>query len=507
MNSARALADAAPEILANIQLPVSFWSRELKLLAYNPAFAQRFDCFAGQIPLGIAKSRFIEAVEREGLVVHFDTSDHATHSDPSPDRVFFADGSVLQLECWQVESGNWILLCIEITTAQRNERALRKAHDAARAADKSKSRFLRAANHDLRQPLAALKILIYSCMNATEDAERQQALHGMEVSVSIIEDLLGALLNIGQLDAGRIQPTVKTFQIATILERLKVQFDHMAREKGLELRIVNSTATVVSDRALLERILSNFVSNAIRYTEIGYVLVGCRHHGGQLRIHVMDTGIGIAEEFQEDIFQEFFRISKTHSERQHSLGLGLNIARRLADILGHRITLRSAIGRGSDFTIECPIGNIWHSTIGESEISEQIGGEFAGLTCLLLEDDQHVREALRSLLERWGVDVLHTDYLASIESYLRELESPPDIIITDYHLSSGYLGTEIVGQINDILDRPCPAVVVTADTGPELIKSIRAQGFPVLIKPIAPAGLRVMMHNILFEPHAIEEMS
>lgn len=496
----------AADAFTGLKLPLSYWSADLRLLAYNPAFAACFNCFKGGIPLGISRTKFIEEVERAGLLVQVETSAAEPGQEDEPPRLYFSDGSIYQLQSWQGPDRNWTALCVDITVAQRNERALRKARDSATAADQSKSRFLRAANHDLRQPLAALKILIYSCISAQTEEERNQTLHAMEVSVAIMDDLLGALLNIGQLDAGKIRPCIQTFQISTLLDRLNVQFDYQAREKGLELRIVSSTAAVTSDRILLERILSNFVSNAVRYTDVGRVLVGCRRVGSNLRIHVIDTGSGIPEEFQEEIFEEFFRISKHQDKRRHSLGLGLNISKRLANILRHPITLKSRIAHGSNFAIEVPLGNIWNSTIGEPEINEQIGGEFAGLVCLLIEDDPHVRAALAGLLERWGIIVENLTDLNDIPSSIVGLERQPDIIVTDYHLSRDLLGTEIVNEINDILEKPCPALVVTADTGPQLIESIRKQGYPVLIKPVGPPGLRVMMHNLLFEPESIAEL-
>lgn len=494
------------QAFAGLQLPLSYWSADLRLLAFNPAFSACFDCFKGGIPIGITRARFIDEVERAGLLVQVEAASSDDGQTEVQPKLYFSDGSVYQLQSWQGADGNWTALCVDITAAHRNERALRKAKDAATAADQSKSRFLRAANHDLRQPLAALKILIYSCIAAQTDEERQQSLHAMEVSVAIMEDLLGALLNIGQLDAGKIRPSIQTFQISTLLDRLKVQFDYQAREKGLKLHIVPSTEAVTSDRILLERIVSNFVSNAIRYTEVGRVVVGCRRVGGHLRIHVIDTGPGIPEEFRQEIFEEFFRISKHQDKRRHSLGLGLNISQRLANILGHPITLKSVVDRGSNFAIEVPLGNIWHSTIGEPEINEQVGGEFAGLVCLLIEDDPHVRAALSGLLERWGISVENLANLNDIPASVAALQRQPDIIVTDYRLNRELLGTEIVNEVNEILEKPCPALVVTADTAPQLIESIRKQGYPVLIKPVGPPGLRVMMHNLLFEPEAITEL-
>lgn len=249
-----------------------------------------------------------------------------------------------------------------------------------------------------------------------------------------MEDLLGSLLNVGQLDAGKIEPTIATFQISSILARLGVQYAHQAREKGLDLRIVPSKLAVVSDRVLLERILSNLVGNAIRYTEVGRVLVGCRRHGRNLRIIVADTGMGIAPEYHEAIFEEFYRVNDSQAHQSHSLGLGLNIARRLSDILGHPLGLASAPGTGSAFFIDVPIGNVWHSGTGEPEISERIGGEFAGLCCLVIEDDKVLRNALIALLERWGMIVVTIENFDNVTKAVSELPNQPDIILTDYRL-------------------------------------------------------------------------
>ncbi len=490
---------------------LAVWQGDLGLVTFNPAFARRFAGLAGGIAPGLSQHALIAAIETSGLLVH---AEPPAEEPGAPPRLgpldgltlIFTDGQVLRGECRPLAGGGVVSVFVDISASWRTQRALEKARDTAAAADQSKSRFLRAANHDLRQPLASLKILIYSCLSATSEQERIEALHAMDVSASIMEDLLGALLNIGQLDAGKVEPRIQTFQVSTVLDRLRVQFAHLAREKGLDLHILPSKAAIQSDRALLERILSNFVGNAIRYTDVGRVLVGCRHFGKTLRIEVHDTGCGIAPEHQEAVFQEFFRVAGQQSGR-HSLGLGLNIARRLADVLGHKITLRSTPRQGTMFALDVPLGDVWHSNVGEPEITERIGGEFTGLCCLVLEDDRNLRDALITLLQRWGIVVEVFDTFGDIPGAVATLAQKPDIVITDYRLRGGVKGTDIVHQINDLLELPCPAIVVTADTSPDLIAGIRRQGFPVLIKPVSPPGLRVIMHNVLFEPELVPELS
>ena len=272
---------------------------------------------------------------------------------------------------------------------------------------RTKSRFLRAANHDLRQPLATLKILIYNCI-AEPTAHRQDLLHAMDISVSIMEDLLGALLQIGQLDAG--QDHAADHHVPALPSCFSGSRSSSAtrRGEGASPAASSRRGAIVSDKALLERILSNLVANAIRYTEVG----GSRGRLPPGRAAPAHRGLGHgtrdrSREPAGRIFEEFFQVgaNKRRRRRQGS-GLGLNIVSGLADLLGHDIDVRSVPGKGSVFSVTVPIGNVWHSDIGEPEISEMIGGEFVGLPVLLVEDDETLRQApCRSLLERWGIAV------------------------------------------------------------------------------------------------------
>jgi signal transduction histidine kinase/CheY-like chemotaxis protein len=499
----------AASILRHLEQGLCVWSPGGRLTYCNPAFAESLG-LPPQALLGLSVPELLDHARRKGALINAAPGADAAPASCDALRLggqvlICADGRALSASESALPDGGSISVLVDVTEARRNLTALAQARDKAAAADQSKSRFLRAANHDLRQPLASLKILVYSCLASDNEDDRKQALHAMDVSVSIMEDLLGALLNIGQLDAGKIEPSIATFQISAILSRLDVQYAHQAREKGLKLRIIPSKLAVVSDRVLLERILSNLVGNAIRYTEVGRVLVGCRRHGRMLRIMVADTGIGIAPEHHEAIFDEFYRVSDTQSHARHSLGLGLNIARRLSDILGHELGLASEVRKGTVFYIDVPVGNVWHSGAGEPIISERIGGEFAGLCGLVLEDDRILREAFTALLERWGMTVVTIDDFDNVADAVKTLACQPDIILTDYRLRGRIQGTDLVGAINDILEKPCPALVMTAETAPEVIASIKAQGFPLLIKPVSPPALRVLMHNLLFEPDLVTE--
>jgi len=506
-------ASALAKGVEALDFGVAVWSNTGALQFCNRAFSRRFGKASPESLAGFSREEFLGEILRcSDLIVTTPAQTWieqqiANFENNERDRLLFSDGSIHQLRHTPMPGGGTITVLSDFTEIIRSERSLEKERDKSAESERVKSRFLRAANHDLRQPLASLKILIYNCIEAQSDEEREQLLHNMDVSVSIMEDLLGALLNIGQLDAGRVEPKISTFQVSMILERMQIQFEHLATEKGLDFRVMPSNVALSSDRALLERIVSNFVANAVRYTDTGRVLVGCRRKGRNLRIQVTDTGPGIPETHYEDIFKEFFRISTKHSYRKHSLGLGLNIAKRMADVLDHRISVTSTPGKGSTFSIDVPIGSVWHSDMGEPDINERVGGEFSGLTALVIEDDDILRDALVSLLERWGMTVIVLDRYDNLQPSIADLENEPDLIITDYRLQGAVQGTDLVIEINDTLEKPCPAIVVTADTNPDLIKSIRQQGFPVLIKPVSPPSLRVTMHNLLYEPELVPEIS
>ena len=511
--SAKQDTELIAEAIDGMNHGFALWNTDGTIISCNPNFRSQFQARNLNLSQGLHLAELFSDLVATGelitskLVQDLIDDETTALNELSTTEYTFADGSVFKAERWLFSSKMVAMLVQDITEAKRSERNLNAFLDNAKKIDHSKSRFLRAANHDLRQPLASLKILIYSCMETLDPENRAELLHAMDVSVSIMEDLLGALLNIGQLDAGKIEPVTTTFQISTLMERLDVQFRDQAKEKGLRFKIVSSNYSVVSDRALLERIISNFVSNAIKYTETGGVVVGCRPDGSNLRIEVWDSGRGISPEHEEAIFEEFFRVSDDQAHKKHSLGLGLNIAKRLAEVLEHPINIKSEPDAGSVFSITIPIGDIWHSDIGEPEISERIGGEFTGQRALFFEDDPLLQKTLQELLERWGIETTCFDTFLEPDALAEHLTYPPDFIVTDFRLKGGVEGTEAVNQIRKHLGANIPAVVVTADTAPKIIEMIKARGFPVLIKPVSPPRLRVMIHNILFEPNLLDELN
>ena len=486
-----------------IDTGILVWSPDRVLIYINEGFHRSCDL---PVKLGMHYDEHVAAVaQSHEWVLPAPADDWAKESIRDFGVIKEADyqsatGNIIHVAQRPTAHGGMAVTFTDVTAVKRNERELRAAKEAAEATDEAKSRFLRAANHDLRQPLASLKILIYNCLREQDEEQRSEILHAMGVATSIMEDLLGALLQIGQLDAGRIQPRITSFQLSDLFERLRIQFRHQAQEKGLRLRFVTPNKTVSTDRALLERILSNFVANAIRFTEVGGVLIGCRKEGRGLRIEVVDTGRGIRDEDCERVFEEFYRVADDNRAQKKGLGLGLNIVMRLAELLEHPIKLRSKVGKGSIFSVWIPLGNIWHSENGvAADISEAVAGEFAGTPVLLVEDDEILRESMAQLLRRWGIDV-HS--AANEENALRLVSDgavSPELIIADYNLQTR-TGLDVINAIRKVAGEDTPAIVVTADAEPKVVNGNRDAGVPVLIKPVSPPRLRVLMHNLLFEP-------
>ncbi|MFD1331217.1 ATP-binding protein [Methylopila musalis] len=479
---------------------VSIWSPDATLLFANRAFRQSFGF---ELAPGQTYADFLHRVgaSREWRLPGPTDVWAAALSDgfgrDGEEIYATADGRVLRASMRPTDDGGAALTLSDVTAAERRESELRAARDKAEATDEAKSRFLRAANHDLRQPLASLKIMLFNCRAEADPERRDELLHGMDVTASVMEDLLGALLQIGQLDAGRITPRISTFQLSRLFERLGIQMRDQARERALRFRIVETRATVTSDRALLERILTNLVANAIRYTDLGGVVIGCRRRNGMLRIDVVDSGRGVAPEHQDKIFDEFFRAADDRRLQKSGLGLGLSIVSRLSSLLGHRVELVSAPGVGSRFSVHVPLGNVWHSQVVETEINEAVAGEFVGAPILFVEDDDVLRRSMGQLLDRWGVDQRSASSAAEAVSFV-EAGFRPRLILADYSIRTT-TGLEVIETVRGMLGTKIPACIITADAEPTVLERVRTAGVPLLIKPVSPPRLRVMMHHLLFE--------
>ncbi|WP_227268180.1 ATP-binding protein [Roseobacter weihaiensis] len=485
---------------------LAIWDAEDCLVTWNPKFEEHFLAVAAILSPGMTSEAFFDALAANKEIYSgsepelWAKQQLSAHRGGRSSELTLPDGRFFAMNERPIARVGCVTIVNDVSSQRRGERALQQARELAELANATKSRFLRAANHDLRQPLATIKILTYNCIEEEDISKTQEMLHAIDVSTSIMEDILSVLLQVGQLDAGKVVPMVTNFQIAPFLERVRTQFESQAREKGLELRIISNQATIQSDHAMLERIVSNFVANAIRYTAQGRILVGCRKRGNTLRIEVHDTGCGIKRENLSSIFEEFFQVRAREESKKMGLGLGLNIAARMAQMLEHKISVDSVPGKGSVFSIDVPLGNVWQSDIGVPEVSEAIGGQFAGICAIVLEDDDILRGTISTLLERWGIEVTSTESRAAFDRLVVDTKLEADILLADYRLGVSDTGTQAAKDLSQLYGRPVPTVIMTADTDPKLVEEIKADGFPLLIKPISPPQLRVLMHNLLFEP-------
>ncbi|MBS7669973.1 NahK/ErcS family hybrid sensor histidine kinase/response regulator [Croceicoccus gelatinilyticus] len=371
-------------------------------------------------------------------------------------------------------------------------RQLVEAKNEAEQANRSKTSFIAAASHDLLQPLNAARLFVSALAERRLAATNRGLVRQSAVALDSVEELLEALFEISRLDAGAIQPEIAALPLDRILSALRIEFAPLARKDGLTFEIPETGFWVKSDLRLLRRILQNFVSNAIRYTEKGGVEVQAREEGDHIAISVTDTGPGIDPEKREAIFEEFRRLKKT--QKTPGKGLGLAIVRRASAMLGHEIDLQSEEGRGSTFTILVPRAEPRVTEAATTTAGERIGRSGEG-TVTVVDKDEQVQQGMRVLLENWGLKVVtggHPDDPAVVKS----VKQGTGLLIADYHLDDGMTGDEAVAMLREKHAGDLPAVIITADRSDEVKLKLGSQGLPILTKPVKPAQLRALLRQL-----------
>ncbi|MEZ4247166.1 MAG: hybrid sensor histidine kinase/response regulator [Polyangiales bacterium] len=363
------------------------------------------------------------------------------------------------------------------------------ARERAEDADVAKSRFLAAASHDLRQPLHAQTLFVAALKRTPQDERAKKLVAQIEESNRALGSLLDALLDVSRLDAGALVPETTGFPLDELFDAIRREMAPLAAERGLRFRVVSTPYWVRSDRMMLARVLTNLVSNAVRYTREGGVLVLARPaEDGGVRVQVVDTGPGIAREHREDVFVEFRQLHNPERDRRHGLGLGLAIVRRIAALLEHPLVLRSELGRGSVFEVVVP------STPARPVRSDPPEAhDVASLRVIVVDDENDVREATESLLSSWGCQVCSA---ASGEEALSRLASfTPDVAIVDYRLRHEETALDVLRQLRALRPK-LAALVITGDTHPERLLEAASGGDPVLHKPVAPDQLEAALHAL-----------
>jgi two-component system, sensor histidine kinase len=370
-------------------------------------------------------------------------------------------------------------------------RELLAKKEEAEVANRAKSRFLAAASHDLRQPMHALGLFVAELVQKTHTPDTHKLVEQIATSTETMENLLDSLLDISRLDAGVLDREIKPFPLQRLLERIEVDYLREARLRGQRLRIRPTDHWVESDPLLLERILHNLISNAMRYSPGGTILVACRKRGAMLRIEVRDNGPGIAPEAQQTIFQEFVQLHNPERNRAKGLGLGLAIVRRLTNLLGHPLFLRSRLGRGSVFAVDLPITQAVLVDIQTPPPAHAI----SQLHVALIDDDELAIAGTASLLESWDCQVSAADTPEAILARFPDPAQAPDVLLCDYQLGGRMNGLDVINTLHIHFGRRIPAVILSGDTTPETLAKIQQAGIPLLSKPVRPAKLRALLQR------------
>jgi two-component system, sensor histidine kinase len=312
-----------------------------------------------------------------------------------------------------------------------------------------------------------------------------------------MNELFGALLDMSKLDAGVLAPDIAEFPVGRLLDRIETTFAAAAREKGLRLRVIPSSTWVRTDAILLERILLNLVSNAIRYTSKGGVIVGCRRRGDSVRLEVWDSGIGVAEDQQRSIFSEFYQVGVAASGERGGLGLGLSIVDGLCRLLGHPIELASRPGKGSRFAVSVPWVEAHPQPAEPATTLEAIANPARDKLIVVVDDDALVLDGMRGLLQAWGCRVVTAHSGDGALATLAAGRGPPNLVISDYFLANGTTGIDVIERLRGAFGEGIPAVLISGDTTSERMREADASGLPLLHKPVSPMTLRATVNRLL----------
>ncbi len=456
---------------------VSVFDAEGKLMVWNRPFAEVLALPPETLHIGAGFDRILRALAARGEFGPGDIDDLVAEradrllraEEPQIERLAML-GLVVEVRAARLPDGGIVTTYTDVTAsvaaAEELERAnetlerrvrerteelmrlngeLAQAKQEADEANLSKTRFLAAASHDILQPLNAARLYTTSLVERQAANDERRLVDNIDASLEAVEEILGALLDISRLDAGAMKPEIASFRLDELFRQLAVEFAPMAAQKGLTLTFVPTSLAIHSDRRLLRRLLQNLVSNAIKYTSKGGVVVGCRRRGKRLSLEVHDTGPGIPQAKQRIIFQEFQRLEQG-AKIARGLGLGLSIVERIARVLEHRLTVKSKVGRGSSFMVQVPIAPALPAAVPGPAPAPIGAAPLDGLTVLAIDNEPQILEGMRALLTGWGCHTLVAGDWQAAHEVLTASHTTPDVVIVDYHLDEGN-GLDVVTQL------------------------------------------------------------
>jgi len=497
--------------------------QEFRLLAWNRAFIDLYDLPQDLIRVGVGLDDVIRFNAERGSYGPGSIDDlialrlRSFMHETEPVRLkLHSSGKVIEIRSNVLPHGGLVTTYTDVTETVAAEEASRRANETleqrvrerteeltrlneelrsakaeADEANISKMRFLAAASHDILQPLNAARLYATSLVERDRAAGDPTLAENIDASLDAVEEILTALLDISRLDTGAMKPQWSSFRIEELFRQLQREFEPVARERGLALAFVASSITVRSDRRLLRRLLQNLVSNAIKYTPSGRVLVGVRRRGERLVLEVWDTGLGIPASKQKVVFREFQRLDQG-AKVARGLGLGLSIVERIGKVLDHPVTLSSEPGRGSVFRVEVPVVAALPPLHGPTEKKPTAAMPLAGLRVLAIDNEPTILEGMHTLLSGWGCQVAVAASLGEALTLLQAQSFAPEAIVADYHLDEGD-GLEAINALRSELQTDTPAVLVTADRSPAVRDMSAAMDVHLLNKPLRPAALRALL--------------
>ena len=491
----RTTSDDLQNVLYSTEVATLFLDLEGRIRFFTPAIAALFAIIPGDV--GRKLANFVSLASDPDL--NADLRSAQTGLDPADCEIEAVDGKWFKRRTRPYRTSDGSVLGVVITytnvTARKiSGHAVEVAKMEAEAANAAKSRFLAAASHDLRQPLQTLSLLQALLAETVTGEKARDLVARQEITLAGITGMLNALLDINEIEAGVVQPHISTFGVGDIMDRLRTEFTFLAKTKGIQLRVMPCVQQVCSDEHLLAQILRNLVSNAIKYTAHGRVLVGCRRRGETLGVEVWDTGIGMDDASIPQIFDEYFQVGNAERARSRGLGLGLSIVKRLSDLLGHPVRVRSRPGRGSLFRVEVPL-LLAGKPVPLIASTSPGAGDGCKLTILVVDDDPDVCEMLANLLRNQGHGVTTAaDGAAAIEGLS---ERAPDLMVADYNLPNGLNGLELAQRVRTTFHAPIPVLILTGDISSATMRAVKQGGCMILNKPTTFAALRGAIEALL----------
>ena len=494
----------------------------LNLVAWNSRYLELFRYPADLVRVGAPIEALLRFNAKRGLLGPPPLEaaiqrrlNHLRSGKPHLHESEKGDGTVLEIRGNPLPDGGFVTSYADITSYKNAARELRSLADAleqriaertqdleaarqeAEQANRYKTRFVNAAVHDLLQPLNAARMFASLLPSHVHDATSRHVAESIDAALASQDAILTSMLDIARMESGQLETHVRDFALDSLLHVVHNNFAMLAESEGLTLRTRAGSYVVRSDEALLRRIIQNFVSNAIRYTRKGRILVGCRRVGNAVRIEVHDQGPGIPQSLQKEIFEEFRRLDEGHTD-DRGTGLGLAIVERLGKLLGHEIGLHSTLGKGSVFWVTVPLGDphALQATVRPSSPTRQDDAPLQGGVAWYIDDDPQTCHATRALLERWGCEVPYAggphEALA-----IAQAQHVPQLVLLDVHLGNDLFGPDIYAQLCERWGHTPPVILVTAERDASLRRQAAERGWGFLAKPVRPPALRALMSQTL----------